>query len=157
MEGERMVNKRNIDKLIAVMDDDVDDSEWIGMTEQRNDEFSFDMTMFMSDCMTAGCIAGTIVYFFYDGPEDLEYLVAHYEEVDAYATKFLGLNERQSGELFSLNNTNLRLEDVKVDDAIKALEILRDTGEVNWDFVDPYFELAHEHALREEQEELANA
>lgn len=81
-----------------------------------------------ADCGTAACIGGTahlLLGIPYDGDKSFD---AATEPVRAA----FGITLAEANELFFLDNTDLTFSDITPASAIRALEILRDEGVVDW-------------------------
>lgn len=82
-------------------------------------------------CGTVGCIAGTAAIL--AKPEEIDSILkggSAYELVPEIAKGYLGLTDMEVGELFIPEEDFLDV--IKAPQAIRALEILRDEGVVDW-------------------------
>lgn len=86
------------------------------------------------ECGTPSCIAGHAAF-----------LAGHREisRTELTAKEFLGLEVREMNRLFYATYRDERydLDKITAEQAIRTLEILRDTGEVRWDLTAPELKL----------------
>ena len=137
------MNTDNINKTISVLKE-------ISRLEDRHGQL-FDMTVYGEDlpiavawlqlhitCDTVGCIAGWACVA---SERELESEVTDADpylygmEIWHLAVAFLELPEDLAQDLFTPDISNELYVDITAQDAIKVLEILRDTGEVRWEEV----------------------
>lgn len=95
------------------------------------------------ECQTSFCLGGHIIYQLerYAGkaPKDIAFWGRPFEEYFAKGREFLDIDRRSIGQLFMMHNDEEARErfdklpdEQRAEIAIKVLEHLRDTGEVDW-------------------------
>lgn len=99
--------------------------------KSETDTFSLIHWYMPSDCGTMACIAGW-AYELTLTSDKSKCVSVNY--LHSEAVKFLGITSEQAGPLFAPNDV-IDYYSVTVDEAIKTLDILIDTGLVDWSHV----------------------
>jgi len=96
---------------------------------KAEDLLSFDMSNWVSECGTAGCIAGTAAVA--SGMSLAEIYDTVFKDKSA---EFLGLDDKQAEQLFLLkfSGVDVTLEDVELHHAIEACENVLECGDPMW-------------------------
>lgn len=124
-----MANAENINKVIASIRGEIEAtkdvgfnmSDWVGPAEIEADDRTG------RNCGTIACIAGHA--YLVSGGEDRD---ATSDDVVPAAQEFLDLKSGSADELFYAYGSGESMYDITSEQAIRTLEHLRDTGEVNW-------------------------